>query len=77
MRNGNPLIGLRIVQDQEGRAPHAQQGINQTNVQRIRINPQRQINNLQNDVVREENEGERGDQGSQNHNNDDNQMDLI
>ena len=77
MRNGNPLIGLRIAQNQEGRVAYAQQRINQINEQRIHINPQRQINNPQNNVIREENEDEQANQESQNaiHNN--NQMDLI
>ena len=77
MRNGNPLTGLRIAQNQEGRVVYAQQRINLEKEQRIHINPKKQNNNPQNNIIREENEEEQGDQENQNQNNNDYQMDLI
>ena len=77
MRNGNPLTGLRIEENQEGRVAYAQQRINLENEQRIYINSQRQNNNPQNNIIREENEDEQREQENQNQNHNNNLMDLI
>ena len=70
MKNGNPLAGLRIVENDEERIYHDEQGINQINNQRIRINLQRQAMNR-------ENNDEENEQINPNQINNSGQMDII
>ena len=55
------MINLKIAQNKERIVAYAQQR-NLVNKKRIHINPQKQNNNPQNNIIREENEDEQGDQ---------------
>ena len=70
MKNGNPLAGLRIVENDEERNYNDEQGINQINNQRILINLQRQVMNR-------ENNDEENEQINPNQINNSGQMDII
>ena len=70
MKNGNPLTGLRIVENDEERNYNDEQGINQINNQRILINLQRQVMNR-------ENNDEENEQINPNQINNSGQMDII
>ena len=77
MRNGNPLTGLRIDENEEGRIFHGGEGINQINNQRIHINLQRPIINRENNNINGEDANEQDEQMNQNRINNNNEMDII
>lgn len=70
MRNGNPLVGLRIDNNE-------QRGMENQNGHRIHINIQRAGNNIENNINNEENPNEEGNQIQENLNNRNDEMDLI
>ena len=70
MRNGNPLVGLRIDSNE-------QRGMKNQNDHRIHINIQRVRNNIENNINNEENQNEEGNQIQGNLNNNNDEMDLI